>query len=483
MRDRCRLTLADFDDDPYFRKGEYRVLHFHAGSFGRAYGPLGLDQTMRFCTLLHAKLTGSPRTVWLFSPSSEPEYRSNAAVLLGAYLIVHRKWSAKRLESVLPHEAMAAFPCSWSGRPSSGPQQPDVLQVQDCWAGLELARDKLWIPAEVVEDDVKCVLACSMWRRRGMAYDAAWLIPFRLAVSADPVTSVQDPDPCTCSSLLPTELPSPADPEEDLVEPTERNSLTEVEEAETTSSALPGALPKSLAGESPSGPSTSGRPGSALPSSCVSERESEGMVLVEKPPEPVSHVVSWHIERKVKDDELSCHTVCKDSQADSTGELYREQASPPKDFYSWCVESGIRLIVRANSGDEPGLREHGGTYDPSIFTSRGLGHLHLHVVDKNGGVPDADSVCRLVDQCEGLLRAEAVLIHCKGGFGRSVVLACLLTIVEMDVPGRALLGWARIARPGAITTPQQEHFLCGMHGKADVERYCTPSTRLCCAQQ
>jgi len=33
------------------------------------------------------------------------------------------------------------------------------------------------------------------------------------------------------------------------------------------------------------------------------------------------------------------------------------------------------------------------------------------------------------------------------------------------------MGWARIVRSGAVTTPQQEHFLVSLKGRADVRRY------------
>merc|ERR1719188_2778471 len=64
----------------------------------------------------------------------------------------------------------------------------------------------------------------------------------------------------------------------------------------------------------------------------------------------------------------------------------------------------------------------------------------------------------------------AILVHCKGGFGRSVVLSCILLIHMFDVPGRSVLGWSRIARPGAITTPEQEAFLCKLRGRADLQK-------------
>lgn len=65
----------------------------------------------------------------------------------------------------------------------------------------------------------------------------------------------------------------------------------------------------------------------------------------------------------------------------------------------------------------------------------------------------------------------AILVHCKGGFGRSVVLAACLAIERVDISGAAALGLFRIMRPGAITTRRQEIFLTSFKGSADVRRF------------
>merc|ERR1719162_1221399 len=94
---------------------------------------------------------------------------------------------------------------------------------------------------------------------------------------------------------------------------------------------------------------------------------------------------------------------------------------------------------------------------------------------KNGGVPGPDLIHELLQSPIAADRdiegPRAILVHCKAGFGRSVVVACCLLIHWYDLPGRAVLGWARILRPGAITTVAQEVFLTRLRGRRDLEKY------------
>jgi len=151
---------------------------------------------------------------------------------------------------------------------------------------------------------------------------------------------------------------------------------------------------------------------------------------------------------------------------------------------SWCEERGITSVIRLNFSAEPGLKEFGGSYDQTHLLHHGLHHVDIPVVDKNGGLPDASTIKEVLEDfgthtghCNP---SKAVLVHCKGGFGRSMVIACCLVIYKYDVPGRALLGWARIVRPGAITTSMQEKFLCSLGGRADLKSYLARNARQAC---
>merc|ERR1719401_2218483 len=106
------------------------------------------------------------------------------------------------------------------------------------------------------------------------------------------------------------------------------------------------------------------------------------------------------------------------------------------------------------------------SYDPHSWSE--LGIVHRDMVMRDGGCPSKDDVRRALRSASA---AEAILVHCKGGFGRSVVLACCLIVDRYDVPGEALLGWVRVARPGAINSTRQERFLTGLRGRADLQRF------------
>ncbi|CAE8593866.1 unnamed protein product, partial [Polarella glacialis] len=179
-----------------------------------------------------------------------------------------------------------------------------------------------------------------------------------------------------------------------------------------------------------------------------------------------------------KDDDAtdSDHTVAK-----VYGNVEGDSRAPrPADWVSFCQRHGVGLIVRANFGDEKGISEHGGSYDPALLQPFGLKHLDVPIDDRHGAVPDARKMHDLLECCSahssrggvGEHDDEAILLHCKGGFGRSVLLASCLIVAKYDLPGRSILGWVRIARPGAIITYQQERFLCSFGGRADWERCC-----------
>lgn len=183
----------------------------------------------------------------------------------------------------------------------------------------------------------------------------------------------------------------------------------------------------------------------------------------------------------------SCLTVCKPYVFDNNGIPTGPYGSTrsgglPTDFVTWCCRHGVGLIVRANFQAETGLVS--GSYDPATFQAVGISHIDIPTRDHDGGIPERHKILKLLDACgdsprEGSER-PAVLIHCKGGFGRSVVYACCLLIHWHDVPGRALLGWVRIVRTGSITTPDQERFLCKLGGRADLARHLERNGPSCC---
>jgi protein-tyrosine phosphatase len=430
---------------PEFRGGHYEVCHYPTTHLGACVGPLGIDQTLVFCHELDVRLKDPGAFVTV---EYEPEDRHNVAVVVGVYLILGQRWSAKQVGDALPEDALLTLPCSWV-------QAQDLLtehgaprmRVLDCWEGVQMARDKMWLHEDSVTDGVLASLSATKFRKTSEEYDGAWLVPGDVMVMADPMTTINDPDPKTCSTFS-----------RDITESTEASFQREVSDDVASSAS------KWSQGKSP----TRDR-GTVFWAQVACECNSVGG----SPAAGAAEAQDDFAARQSPG--TSQYTVCKfyDPAAAGAGGSNRLAAKP---FVDFLLDEGIGCVVRVNRPDEPGLREFGGSYDPAVLTQAGIWHADVPVSDSKsdraGAVPQRGAVRRFLSLAEevGPEESGAVLVHCKGGFGRSVFLACLLVIYRYDVPGRGLLGWARIARPGAITTPEQEDALRALTGRADLCR-------------
>ncbi len=99
----------------------------------------------------------------------------------------------------------------------------------------------------------------------------------------------------------------------------------------------------------------------------------------------------------------------------------------------------------------------------------GLEWTHLPIVD--GSIPSAAFESQWADAAERLLgHLEAgsnVVIHCRGGLGRTGLLAGML-LVDLGVePGEALRQ-VRAVRPAAVETEEQEQYLLSYRGSRGV---------------
>jgi ADP-ribosyl-[dinitrogen reductase] hydrolase len=94
------------------------------------------------------------------------------------------------------------------------------------------------------------------------------------------------------------------------------------------------------------------------------------------------------------------------------------------------------------------------------LTAAGIQWHHLPIVD--GGIPDAtfERTWEIVSpQLHARLAAgERIVLHCKGGLGRTGTLAARL-LVEGGVEPQAAIDMVRQARPGAIENDLQEDYV------------------------
>lgn len=384
---------------------EYKVVHYTPQSCGRAFGPLGFDQMVCFCYGLQERLRQGQ--VVLATRQGDEAARMNAAVFLGSFLILRYRWSLEEVEECLgQEEAGALFPCSWGNLKI--PEPTRWLRVKDCWEGIAYADKHGWFNSASVQacnESIKSKV-CQSWRTMIEGYDASWIVKDWLLVCADPITTATDPNPCTFKRMYPNSTPMETHLEDTAVAGTNICGMDNDFDARKMSE-----------GES-----------DERPTAACSDTEDVGDVI------------------------SSVCTVNKDYN-----QVYEHEmlCSVRLDFVSFLNSCNAKLLVRANHKVEPGLQN---SYDKNILTEHGIDHCEACYKDVRGAVPPKHIITevlsrtkRVLDNCEG-----AVAIHCKGGFGRSLMLACAVILNYFDVPGRALLGWVRIVRPGAITTVQQE---------------------------
>lgn len=161
----------------------------------------------------------------------------------------------------------------------------------------------------------------------------------------------------------------------------------------------------------------------------------------------------------------SVATVCKLYETEGD----EEEFGKASDFTTFLKELGTTLIVRTNHTMEPGLDR---SYIAEDFVTRGIDHLDMPFVDVRGSVPGGPELKILLERCKPYLDGSkgAIAIHCKGGFGRSICCLAKLASITYDIPGSALLGWIRIARPGAVNTTSQELFISSLNRSMDTDK-------------
>merc|ERR1711920_1206992 len=101
------------------------------------------------------------------------------------------------------------------------------------------------------------------------------------------------------------------------------------------------------------------------------------------------------------------------------------------------MSRNVRIIVRANSSNEDGLTQIGGSYDPSELETMGMDFLDVPFADVGAFIPPPALLERVLKRCEDLQAPSsdaAVFVHCKSGFGRSVMYACCLLLSKYDMP-------------------------------------------------
>jgi len=92
----------------------------------------------------------------------------------------------------------------------------------------------------------------------------------------------------------------------------------------------------------------------------------------------------------------------------------------------------------------------------------GLDWYHLPIRDVSIPTPEFETQWRTSGQAlrACLLGGQSLVVHCRGGLGRTGLIAARL-LVELGEPPQAALLRVRSARPGAVETREQEMYVLG----------------------
>ncbi|CAE8625217.1 unnamed protein product [Polarella glacialis] len=490
--------------------GSYQVVHYSQEACGRAFGPLNLAQTIRFCNRLDTELSrlksNDPlELLVLATPSQNPEARANSAVLLGAYLIFRLGWSVEQVTTVLPEEGDLSFACSWSRVDRQ--ENKRHMRALHCWQGLKIAQQNGWVSSLCCEDASHADLIVKGWERLALTYDASWLVPGMVMICADPTTTVCDPNPNTFSELWPTvetpmccQQPAPERLFESLPEDLSLGSLVtprlNAKQIGSVSrmafgSVLEDSGPASLASKDIVNGQQAGSVSDMPTAGSWQSRLTPGLVTpihtelpADDDPTPLSSPVSTlSIGRSPRARRsltpCSTDTACKEYRNFADMELVINHEGEVLPFFGLLQELGVKSVVRANFKMEAGMLIP--SYDPTALQGLGMKHLSMPILDHNGALPEPREVAAVLEMCETLANGDPIAVHCKGGLGRSVILACAIAIDQFDVSGAAIMGWVRIVRPGAVTTTEQEQMLCSFKGRDDLRKWAGyPRNTKCC---
>src|SRR5262249_1595841 len=140
-----------------------------------------------------------------------------------------------------------------------------------------------------------------------------------------------------------------------------------------------------------------------------------------------------------------------------TGEWDRDLALDLDAIRAWGAVAVVTLVK------EQELAKLGVAHLGKEVSHRGMSWFHLPIVDVS--TPDEEferAWASAGKELRSILRAGSdVLVHCRGGLGRTGTIAARL-LVELGMKPRAAIAEVRRVRPGAIETDAQERFILGM---------------------
>jgi hypothetical protein len=248
-------------------------------------------------------------------------------------------------------------------------------------------------------------------------YDAAWLAPGSVMISADPTTTSFDPNPATCCEVFPSET-----------NPTVDQSNCSLKDIDVDGDdGISGASPRL----------TPPPPQSIDDDACSTDTVAKDYMVPD--------------QQSVDDETCSTDTVAKDYFGDdrkTPHEPELKSTEKPMDFISFLRTWNVSLVVRLNFANEPGMIQE---YDASKMASYGIEHKDLPIDDHRGGMPDRSSVEKAL---EALLVTRGSLCSYIARVASGAASSWLVASRSTASTSREPRSWVGLACAGQARSPR-----------------------------
>ncbi len=149
-------------------------------------------------------------------------------------------------------------------------------------------------------------------------------------------------------------------------------------------------------------------------------------------------------------------TLCpgKHDLAAMTGAWSRDLASDLAAIVAWGAGALVTLM------ESPEMAQLGVLEIGEKTESLGMAWFHLPIRDVSIPCPEFEETWEIAgsELRRRLRRGDGIVIHCRGGLGRTGMIAARLLIELGEAPDSALQR-VRAVRPGAVETPEQEDYV------------------------
>jgi hypothetical protein len=187
-------------NEPRVRNGRYQVPHYITDGYYHDDGPPGLDQILEVCRLIEETLkTASTMTVICPEGTEFASHRSFSALCVAAHSVIVGGKSADAAFESWKTLGLGFLPHCWA--PIKKPAPPRSLSLLACLQSLALATSNDWLSKDL--DVVGYRDLCNQW-------DMTWVVPGKILLLADPMSTVLDPDPATPNHIDRVESGSPS---------------------------------------------------------------------------------------------------------------------------------------------------------------------------------------------------------------------------------------------------------------------------------